>query len=224
MPGCFYEYKFRAKPGAKYRYRFSTDVYTPEWGHFPNEEKGRLIRYGQLLNKGTVRMPMADTDDDNDGWGMLGGASSDGAVGALLLDCDGTLAETERDGHRVAFNKAFEEKGFDVEWDVDLYGDLLTTGGGKERMTRYFKEVNPDAWSFADEPSPDNPVIMELHELKTQIFMDIVSRLKWRVCLSVCLCLYTAMFVTVADHTHTYIYIYIYTYIWYLPSDPPVLV
>lgn len=173
--GCFYEYKFRAKPGAKYRYRFSTDVYTPEWGHFPNEEKGRLIRYGQLLNKGTVRMPMADTDDDNDGWGLLGGASSDGAAGALLLDCDGTLAETERDGHRVAFNKAFEEKGFDVEWDVDLYGDLLTTGGGKERMTRYFKEVNPDAWSFADEPSPDNPVIMELHELKTQIFMDIVK-------------------------------------------------
>ena len=29
--------------------------------------------------------------------------------GALLLDCDGTLAETERDGHRLAFNKAFKE-------------------------------------------------------------------------------------------------------------------
>mmetsp|Transcript_36502 Transcript_36502/g.84210 ORF Transcript_36502/g.84210 Transcript_36502/m.84210 type:complete len:386 (+) Transcript_36502:61-1218(+) len=171
--GCFYEYKFRAKPGAKWRYRYSTDVMTPEFGHYPNEEKGRLIRYGQLLSKGTVRMPM-DVEDDNDGWGLLGGGE-EGAVGALLLDCDGTLAETERDGHRIAFNKAFEQKGFDVEWDVDLYGDLLTTGGGKERMTRYFKEVNPDAWSFADEPSPENPVIMELHELKTQIFMDIVK-------------------------------------------------
>ncbi|CAE7770429.1 CBBY [Symbiodinium pilosum] len=171
--GCFYEYKFRAKPGAKYRYRFSTDVWTPEWGHYPNEEKGRLIRYGQLLNKGTVRLPMQE-DDDNDGWGLLG-AADDGAVGALLLDCDGTLAETERDGHRVAFNKAFAEKGFDVEWDADLYGELLTTGGGKERMTRYFKEVNPDAWTFADEPAPDNALIMELHELKTQIFMDIVK-------------------------------------------------
>ena len=41
-----------------------------------------------------------------DGWGMLGGA--DVGSGALLLDCDGTLAETERDGHRVAFNKAFQ--------------------------------------------------------------------------------------------------------------------
>ena len=179
MSGCFYEYKFRAKPGAKYRYRFSTDVWTPEWGHYPNEEKGRLIRYGQLLNKGTVRLPMQE-DDDNDGWGLLG-AADDGAVGALLLDCDGTLAETERDGHRVAFNKAFAEKGFDVEWDADLYGELLTTGGGKERMTRYFKEVNPDAWTFADEPAPDNALIMELHELKTQIFMDIVTWLLLRM-------------------------------------------
>ena len=42
-----------------------------------------------------------------DGWGMMGG--TDVGSGALLLDCDGTLAETERDGHRVAFNKAFQE-------------------------------------------------------------------------------------------------------------------
>ena len=28
---------------------------------------------------------------------------------ALLWDVDGTLAETERDGHRVAFNQAFED-------------------------------------------------------------------------------------------------------------------
>ena len=30
---------------------------------------------------------------------------------ALLWDVDGTLAETERDGHRVAFNLAFAEAG-----------------------------------------------------------------------------------------------------------------
>ena len=46
---------------------------------------------------------------DDDGWGVLGGA--DVGTGALLLDCDGTLAETERDGHRLAFNKAFQERG-----------------------------------------------------------------------------------------------------------------
>jgi len=168
---CFYDMKFRAKPGAKYKYRYSTDVWEPEWGIVPTE-KGRLIRYGQLLRKGTVVKPMVD-DDDDDGWGMMGG--TDVGSGALLLDCDGTLAETERDGHRVAFNKAFQEKNFDVEWDADLYGELLTTGGGKERMTRYFTDINPDAWFLEDPPAKDHPTIMELHELKTKIFMDIVK-------------------------------------------------
>ena len=27
---------------------------------------------------------------------------------ALIFDCDGVLVDTERDGHRVAFNQAFQ--------------------------------------------------------------------------------------------------------------------
>lgn len=30
---------------------------------------------------------------------------------ALLFDCDGVLVDTEAEGHRIAFNKAFKEKG-----------------------------------------------------------------------------------------------------------------
>ena len=30
---------------------------------------------------------------------------------ALLFDCDGVLVDTEAEGHRVAFNKAFKQKG-----------------------------------------------------------------------------------------------------------------
>ncbi|MFN3785977.1 MAG: HAD family hydrolase, partial [Thiothrix sp.] len=52
---------------------------------------------------------------------------------ALLFDVDGTLADTERDGHRPAFNKAFREAGLDWDWSVELYADLLTVTGGKER-------------------------------------------------------------------------------------------
>lgn len=52
----------------------------------------------------------------------------------LLWDVDGTLADTERDGHRVAFNMAFEEAGHDREWDVPTYGELLAVTGGKERI------------------------------------------------------------------------------------------
>ena len=35
--------RFRAKPGAKYTYRYSTDLWEPEWGIVPTQ-KGRLIR------------------------------------------------------------------------------------------------------------------------------------------------------------------------------------
>jgi HAD superfamily hydrolase (TIGR01509 family) len=56
---------------------------------------------------------------------------------ALIFDVDGTLADTERDGHRVAFNRAFAEAGLDWEWDIPLYGELLRVTGGKERMAHY---------------------------------------------------------------------------------------
>src|SRR3989337_1134805 len=56
---------------------------------------------------------------------------------AVIFDVDGTLADTERDGHRVAFNRAFAEAGLDWEWDVALYGELLRVTGGKERMEHY---------------------------------------------------------------------------------------
>ena len=50
---------------------------------------------------------------------------------AFIFDVDGTLADTERDGHRVAFNQAFAEAGLDWRWDVALYGALLAVTGGK---------------------------------------------------------------------------------------------
>ena len=31
-------------------------------------------------------------------------------IKALIFDCDGVLVDTERDAHRVGFNKAFKEK------------------------------------------------------------------------------------------------------------------
>lgn len=52
----------------------------------------------------------------------------------ILWDVDGTLADTERDGHRVAFNMAFDEAGIERQWDIATYGELLAVTGGKERM------------------------------------------------------------------------------------------
>jgi len=55
-------------------------------------------------------------------------------IEALLWDVDGTLAETERDGHRPAFNDAFASMGLDWVWDVPRYGELLRITGGRERI------------------------------------------------------------------------------------------
>jgi len=60
--------------------------------------------------------------------------SSSPRLAALLWDVDGTLAETERDGHRVAFNRAFEDFGLPWRWDDCDYGRLLRVSGGFERL------------------------------------------------------------------------------------------
>ena len=56
---------------------------------------------------------------------------------AIISDCDGVLVDTERDGHRVGFSRAFRDFGIDAEWDVALYARLLLVAGGKERMRAY---------------------------------------------------------------------------------------
>ena len=53
---------------------------------------------------------------------------------ALIFDCDGVLADTERFGHLPAFNQMFAEFGLPVHWSEEEYGRKLKIGGGKERM------------------------------------------------------------------------------------------
>jgi len=89
---------------------------------------------------------------------------------ALIFDCDGVLADTERDGHRVAFNKAFAAKGYPIEWGVKLYGQLLEISGGKERMKHYF-----DCHGWPDDIVDRDGLIKELHKLKTDFFMQIIE-------------------------------------------------
>jgi HAD superfamily hydrolase (TIGR01509 family) len=60
---------------------------------------------------------------------------------ALLWDVDGTLAETERDGHRTAFNRAFAEEGVPLHWDERHYGSWLGIAGGRERIRAALREL-----------------------------------------------------------------------------------
>ncbi len=91
---------------------------------------------------------------------------------AVIFDVDGTLADTERDGHRVAFNTAFRAAGLDWEWDVALYGKLLAVTGGKERMRAYV-ERHRRAWLAR----PDlDAVIADLHRAKTRHYVALMER------------------------------------------------
>lgn len=90
---------------------------------------------------------------------------------ALLFDVDGTLADTERDGHRPAFNAAFREFGLDWEWDVRLYGELLAVTGGKERIRHYVEHYRPD-WT---RPAEFDELVVELHRAKTRHYTRMLA-------------------------------------------------
>ena len=93
---------------------------------------------------------------------------------AIIFDCDGVLVDTERDGHRVGFNRAFEQFGIDAEWDVPLYGKLLQVAGGKERMRAYFDEFGWPEDKIAEFGGRDE-LIKALHKAKTAITAGLVG-------------------------------------------------
>lgn len=92
----------------------------------------------------------------------------DADLRAAIFDVDGTLVDSERHGHRVAFNRAFEELDLPYRWDEDLYGELLHTTGGQRRIEGY----------LAGEGVPEDgrtELAQALHDRKTEILEELVE-------------------------------------------------
>lgn len=95
-----------------------------------------------------------------------------GALKAIFFDQDGVIIDTEKDGHRVAFNETFKAFGYDFQWDVDRYQKLLQISGGKERMRHYFHEEG----LFTElSKSEEDDFIKDLHKKKTEIFISLIE-------------------------------------------------
>lgn len=87
----------------------------------------------------------------------------------VIFDLDGTLVETERHGHRVAFNRAFARAGLSDYWNAELYGHLLRVAGGRERLRYYLEELR--------QARPEDPesLAAELHSLKVEEFAALIE-------------------------------------------------
>ena len=90
----------------------------------------------------------------------------------LFWDVDGTMAETERDGHRQAFNAAFAERRLHWHWSMDCYDQLLQVSGGEERLRHWLATVPPGA---PEDQASQWAMAAELQERKQVHYQRIVS-------------------------------------------------
>ena len=96
-------------------------------------------------------------------------------MSTLIFDCDGVLADTERDGHLPAFNQTFREFGLPVQWSEEEYGRRLAIGGGKERMASLLTPAFVEAAGLPAGPEAQRAEVARWHARKTAIYTEMVA-------------------------------------------------
>ena len=94
---------------------------------------------------------------------------------ALIFDCDGVLADTERDGHLVAFNQMWREQNVPWQWTLEQYAVKLKIGGGKERIASLARD--DDFRAAYRVPAAQEAwlnVVAGWHRRKSEIFKELV--------------------------------------------------
>jgi HAD superfamily hydrolase (TIGR01509 family) len=96
-------------------------------------------------------------------------------VPALIFDCDGVLADTERYGHLPAFNQTFQEFGLPVQWSEADYARKVLVGGGKERMKTLLTPEFVTAAGLPSDPAAQAEEVARWHRRKTAIYVEIIA-------------------------------------------------
>jgi HAD superfamily hydrolase (TIGR01509 family) len=97
-------------------------------------------------------------------------------MSAIIFDCDGVLADTERDGHLPAFNQMFAEFNLPVRWSESDYAEKLKIGGGKERMASLLTPEFVENAGLPTNPEDQNRLLALWHRRKSEIFKNMVQR------------------------------------------------
>ena len=95
-------------------------------------------------------------------------------MSALIFDCDGVLADTERDGHLAAYNQTFAEFGLPLRWTEADYAVKRNIGGGKERLTSVLTPEFIRQTALPADPQAQQKIVSRWHHRKTQIFTGLV--------------------------------------------------
>ncbi len=94
----------------------------------------------------------------------------------LIFDCDGVLADTERDGHLVAFNQMWRENGVNWRWSLEQYAEKVKIGGGKERM--FSLGQDDDFRAVYDVPASEDEwweTVLGWHKRKSEIYKELIA-------------------------------------------------
>jgi len=94
---------------------------------------------------------------------------------ALVFDCDGVLAESERDGHLGAFNRTFAEFGVPARWSEAEYAEKLLVSGGKERVATVLTPELVRAAGLPGDAGGQRDWLARFHARKAAIFREIAS-------------------------------------------------
>jgi HAD superfamily hydrolase (TIGR01509 family) len=90
-------------------------------------------------------------------------------MAALIFDCDGVLADTERFGHLPAFNNTFADFGLPVRWSEEDYAGKLLIGGGKERMASLLTPEFVAANGLPADAQAQTDLLAAWHRAKTAL-------------------------------------------------------